>query len=472
MQPHDGRRARLAQKSLLGRSLLDLCDESAHERVVEALASVGFGKAESAGEVPLLTASGSRIMAAISATRVTGASGEERLRLVCRDVTVERQLEEQLTRAQRLEAIGRLSGGIAHDFNNLLLVVQGASSLLRDTLETHAIDASEIDLIETAATRGAALTNDLLAFARQQVTSPVPTDVRDVVRDTERMIGRVIGDEIRLRTVLGDTPVVVLVDPAQLGQVLLNLAINARDAMPRGGTLTLGTARIETRFLDEGRRPTGGTAECAHVSVTDSGEGMPAEVVLRAFDPFFSTKPVGKGTGLGLAMCYGIVTQAGGKIVIGSEVGRGTRIDIFLPLSQRPAVAPRRQSSRPRGTELLLLVEDDPAAHRDHERAAEQRIHRAELRERTRGRRCNREQRETVRAGRHRRPHARHERLGDRACASQASAAAPRVVHLRLSRAVPEPHRCPRPDLQLLAKPYTPDALLSQVRALLDRCRA
>src|SRR5574341_1457167 len=281
-----------------------------------------------------------------------------------RDVTERARLEEQLRQAQKMEAIGQLAGGIAHDFNNLLTAILGFSSLLlRDKAHPHPRQR-DVEEIRDAATRAAALTQQLLAFSRKQVLQPAELDLNEVVQGVETMLRRVIGEHIELATVLAPGLGAVLADHTQLEQVIVILAVNARDAMPRGGTLTIETAEAE---LDPGYvagHPGVQPGRYVLLAVSDTGIGMDAETRARIFEPFFTTKGVGVGTGLGLATVYGVVQQSGGHIAVYSEVGRGSTFKIYLPrveaTSQTPAerLAARTPAG---GSETVLLVEDEKA---------------------------------------------------------------------------------------------------------------
>ena len=297
--------------------------------------------------------------------RMVPVSPDEVLALV-RDVTTHRELEErvrrvelQLLQAQKMEAIGRLAGGVAHDFNNLLTVIIGSGEMLRDVVT----DPSALSLIEEvlqASDRAAQLTQQLLAFGRRQLLKPEVMTLDDVVNGAERLLRRTLGEDVDLQVRLAPDPWTVKVDRAQTEQVVMNLAINARDAMPGGGPLVISTANVRT---DGGEDIPSG--EYVQLSVTDAGVGMTAEVRERLFEPFFTTKEQGKGTGLGLAMVYGIVKQSGGHIRIESDVGAGTAIRVFLPRVAADGATRDRAEARPapglpRGTGAILLVEDDP----------------------------------------------------------------------------------------------------------------
>jgi signal transduction histidine kinase/ActR/RegA family two-component response regulator len=273
------------------------------------------------------------------------------------------QSEIRLQSVQKMEAIGRLAGGIAHDFNNLVQAIGGYTEILLKRLpEGDALHRSAEE-IKRAGDRAAALTRQLLAFSRQQVLQPKVLDLNTVVINIEQLLRRLIGEDVELETVLAGNLGPVRADAAQLEQVLMNLAVNSRDAMPDGGTLTIETRNVELTGADQREAFAIQTGGYVLLAVSDTGCGMSAETRARAFEPFFTTKPAGQGTGLGLSTVYGIVKQSGGYIWVDSEPGVGTRIRIYLPRVEGKveAVAPKRIAAAhaPRGSETLLLVEDE-----------------------------------------------------------------------------------------------------------------
>jgi len=276
-----------------------------------------------------------------------------------RDITTQRQLEAQLAQAQKMEAIGRLAGGVAHDFNNLLTVILSYSDLLLEDLPAGSGPRDDIGQIRKAAQGASELTRQLLAFSRQQVLQPKVVDLNAAVTGIERLLGRVLREDIQLRCTLADDAGAVRVDPGQLEQVLMNLAVNARDAMPQGGQLTIETGNVD---LDEAymqAHPMAAPGRYVMLAVTDTGMGMDAATQARIFEPFFTTKDVGKGTGLGLATVQGIVQQSGGFIWVYSEPNHGTCFKIYLPRVDEPVSAAASESvERTRGTETVLVVED------------------------------------------------------------------------------------------------------------------
>lgn len=285
---------------------------------------------------------------------------------VVADVTERKRLEEQLHHSQRLEAVGRLAGGVAHDFNNLLMVISGYSQLLVEEIPAGHRAHIDLEQVMKAADRAGDLTKQLLAFSRRQVVSPRIVNLNALVNDMERMLRRVIGEDIRLNTALDPDLKRVHADSGQLEQVVLNLALNARDAMASGGTLSIRTAnaRIDEAYTRKHLSPQPG--DYVVLDIGDSGSGISPEIQAHLFEPFFTTKERGKGTGLGLSTSYGIVKQSGGEITFTSEPGSGTTFSIYLPVAgvQADAVEPQRGHSVTRGTETILLVEDDEAVRR------------------------------------------------------------------------------------------------------------
>lgn len=284
---------------------------------------------------------------------------------ILRDVSLQRQLEDQLRQSQKMEAVGRLAGGLAHDFNNLLTAINGYGELLQQQLPKGDPLRTYIDEICNAGSRAADLTSKLLTLSRRKVVSPRVVDLNGMVRQLQNLLRRLIGEDIELITELDPQLSRVRIDPGQMEQVLLNLAINARDAMPSGGRLILATREIE---LETGYPQSQvGPGPCARLSVSDTGVGMAAEVLQHIFEPFFTTKSQGKGTGLGLSTAYATVQQCGGHIAVESALNQGTTFHIYLPPVDgkitREIEAPVVSEPR-KGDETILLVEDDPAVRR------------------------------------------------------------------------------------------------------------
>lgn len=311
------------------------------------------------GEFRLIRADGSIRQAEYSAT---ADLLPDRHLLIVRDISERKRLEEQLRQAQKMEALGRLAGGVAHDFNNLLTAITSYSEMLLEALTADDPSRRHAEEIIRASDRAAALTRQLLAYSRQQVLAPQVLNLNTIAAGLERLLRRLIGEDVELATNLAPGLRRVKADPGQIEQVIMNLAVNARDAMPDGGKLTISTANVE---LDE-------AYAWAHVdvqpgayvqlSVSDTGSGMTEQVRARVFEPFFTTKDVGKGTGLGLSTVYGIIKQSEGHIEVDSAPGVGTTFHVFLPQviePARPTMHAMPLARAMRGSETVLLVEDD-----------------------------------------------------------------------------------------------------------------
>ncbi|NPU10380.1 PAS domain S-box protein [Bradyrhizobium sp. 83002] len=281
---------------------------------------------------------------------------------VGRDLTEKRAAEAQFRQAQKMEAVGQLTGGVAHDFNNILTVITGSISILSDAVAGRPELASVAKLIDDSADRGAHLTRQLLAFARKQPLQPVDLDVNALMNETAALLRPTLGEHIEIERILSLDPCTALADPNQLATAIVNLALNARDAMPQGGKLTLETANValDQDYADANNEVAVGNY--VMVAVSDTGSGIPPAYLDKVFDPFFSTKGVGKGTGLGLSMVFGFVKQSGGHIKVYSEVGHGTSIKLYLPrsASMPTAATDQRALDTSGGNETILVVEDDP----------------------------------------------------------------------------------------------------------------
>ena len=286
---------------------------------------------------------------------------------VIRDNSARDRLESQLRQAQKMDAIGRLAGGIAHDFNNLLTVINGYSELLLDELTTADANRNSILAIREAGERAAALTSQLLAFSRKALVSPKVFDLREVLVQADRLLKRLLGEDIVTALSQTDEPCWIMADPNQVHQVIINLAVNARDAMPKGGRLTIAVETVEVSGEDPDYPAACSPGHYVALSVTDTGSGIPEEIQTSIFEPFFTTKPEGKGTGLGLATVFGIVQQAGGHINLTSVMDHGTKFRILFPYRDAPDTSQTHE--RPvvavkGGGELVLLVEDDASVRR------------------------------------------------------------------------------------------------------------
>src|SRR5271157_1323507 len=293
------------------------------------------------------------------------ANGERIFTGFMRDLTSRQKMEEELRQSQKMEAVGQLTGGVAHDFNNLLTAIIANLEMLHPLLS----DPDQREHVKEAldaAQDGAKLAAQLLAFGRRQPLNPKSTEVGPLVSGFKDLLRRTLGETIELRILLAGSGHLTVVDSSQLLNALLNLAINARDAMPGGGALTIEISHVRLDADYAQTYPDIRTGRYVLITVTDSGSGMSEEVLRRAFEPFFTTKPTGAGTGLGLSMVYGFVKQSGGNIQIYSEIGQGTSVRVFLPISESAGSSRERrtveapEANLPQGSETILLVEDDP----------------------------------------------------------------------------------------------------------------
>lgn len=318
------------------------------------------------GEVISCRRNGDRYTEEMTITPVQNERGEiSHFIAIKQDVSGRQKLERQLLQAQKMEAVGRLAGGVAHDFNNLLTVIYGCSELLLQEAELTDPSRRKLDQIKEAARRAAELIQQLLAFGRKQISNPTVLSLNAVVNDTQKLLARLIGEDIRITTRLSAESGRVKADGGQMEQVLINLAVNARDAMPQGGDLTIATVDVD---LDEDfarQHPGAKPGPAVMLAVTDNGIGMEKDVQANIFEPFFTTKEVGKGTGLGLAMVYGVVKQSNGYISVHSALGQGSTFKIYLPRIQDASAASmpiqkQESTSMPQGSEVILLVEDAP----------------------------------------------------------------------------------------------------------------
>jgi PAS domain S-box-containing protein len=352
-------------EQMVGRSMFEFLhpeDREMGTRLGDALQSAG--KPVTA-QVRFLHADGSwRIMEGVAVNRLGDPSVGA---IVCnlRDITDRRRLEEQLRQAQKMEAVGQLAAGVAHDFNNLLTAILGYCNLLLDELAREDPLRSDLEEIQAAAERAAALTRQLLAFSRRQMLHPEIVDINTIVQQIEKLLRRLISEDVELVTALARDLTPVRADPGSIEQILVNLAVNARDAMPVGGRLTIETANVE---LDDTYAVTHVTMKpgpYVMLAVSDTGAGMDDATRSRLFEPFFTTKEQGKGSGLGLATVYGMVKQSGGYIWVYSEPGHGTAFKVYLPPAAQRSTSEegggRREDAVARGWETVLLVEDEDA---------------------------------------------------------------------------------------------------------------
>ena len=347
-------------EQVLGQNYIDRLPETNRPMMAAHLQAVAEGE-EWSGQWEDSRKDGSKVWIDARLSRLDNTDGKPLGILVLgHDVTERKRLEDQYRQTQKMEAIGRLAGGVAHDFNNLLTIINGYTDLVLDKLPSADMSRELLGDVKKAGTRASSLTRQLLAFSRQQILAPQVLDLNDVIVETDKMLRRLIGEDIDLETKLDRDLRRVKADPGQIEQVLLNLAVNARDAMPQGGMLTIETRNVDLR--DE--YPELAPGPYVMLAVSDTGHGMTREVKERIFEPFFTTKPAGHGTGLGLATVFGIVKQSEGYITVYSEPQLGTTFRIYLPETDKPLTMGRTYRSlheRPKGNETILLAEDDEA---------------------------------------------------------------------------------------------------------------
>jgi two-component system, cell cycle sensor histidine kinase and response regulator CckA len=349
-------------ESLLGKTDADFASSEAEVERFRAddLDVIRSGRPKRIPQEVITDASGNvRVLETIKIPFTEAGSGLPAVLGVATDITARKRLEEQLLQAQKMESVGRLAGGVAHDFNNLLTVVLMAGESLASALPIGGPMRDHIDGVLEAARRASGLTRQLLAFARRQPSAPRVVRLGELAARMDRLLRRTLGDDIELRTRLCDGEWAVEVDPGQMEQVLLNLAVNARDAMPRGGRLTIETRNVPAEEAAALAPPLGPRAS-VELRLSDTGEGMTPETLARIFEPFFTTKPVGVGTGLGLATCYGIVQQVNGRIWADSSPGAGATFHVLVPRTERAETA--MDAAEPvvaRGGETVLIVEDN-----------------------------------------------------------------------------------------------------------------
>jgi hypothetical protein len=349
---------------LWGEGLVDAADPRL-PALLEERASTG----RASGELTFVRKDGSRFIGEVSSSLFRDRHGNLRTSMVIRDSTEKRKLEGQLRQAQKMEAVGQLTSGIAHDFNNILSAIIGYGNLLQMKLSKDDPFRGFADQILVGADRAANLTRSLLTFSRKQITNLLPVNANELVKNVEKLLQSIIGEDIDFRTALDPGGLMVNTDAGQIEQVLMNLATNARDAMPKGGILSIETGRVGAGEV-VGAPSAGEGGPYALISVTDTGVGMDEKTREKIFEPFFTTKDPGRGTGLGLSMVYGIIKQHGGHLHCYSEPGKGTTFKVYLPLVAAVEEKARSRGGAPvsnelpRGTETVLVAEDDEALRR------------------------------------------------------------------------------------------------------------
>jgi PAS domain S-box-containing protein len=346
------------------KSITEYLSPSLLERTKQMLFGELAGEPRREYETELIRKDGRAVALEVSSRLIYEEGEAVAVQGIARDITNRKELEEQLRQSQKMEAIGRLAGGVAHDFNNLLTVIKGHAELLCDRVKPIDAARKDIEQIQQGADRAASLTQQLLAFSRQQVLKPRVLDLNEVVSGMAKMLPRLIGEDIELITLPSALPEQVRADPGQLEQVILNLAVNARDAMPRGGKLTIQVSgtQVDERYVKQ--HATIEAGRYVLLAVSDTGCGMSMETQKQIFDPFFTTKELGKGTGLGLATVYGVVKQSGGFVWVYSELGRGSTFKVYLPKVEQTieGMIPVKEHGQSwRGEETVLIVEDEDA---------------------------------------------------------------------------------------------------------------
>jgi PAS domain S-box-containing protein len=353
-----------APAALLGTSVFDLVHPADQARVKSEVGKAGQQRGATRFEFRCQHADGRYLFLEAASTLLLDQTRTPiGAVLSARDVTERKSLEEQFYQGQKMEAIGRLAGGIAHDFNNVLTAILGFTELLLGRLDDPGVVA-DLKEVKDAGERAGRLTRQLLAFSRKQVMVPQILDLNKVVAEVEKMLARVIGEDVDLVVEPALSLAAVKADPGQVEQLLMNLAVNARDAMPKGGRLTIRTAGVTLGADFVRNHPGAALGNYTSIAVEDTGHGIPAELLERVWEPFFTTKPLGRGTGLGLATVYGIVKQSGGYVSIASTVGAGTTVTSYFPQAQEaPLPAPARTipPAELRGNETVLVAEDQAA---------------------------------------------------------------------------------------------------------------
>lgn len=352
-------------EEVIGRSISILAPEERADEIPKILESVRQGRRVENVESVRVTKDGTRLNVSLSVSPIRDAEGNiVGASTIARDITAQKRAEEQLRQAQKMEAVGRLAGGIAHDFNNILGIITACNELLSMQLDPAAVSSECVDNIREAAKRGAALTRQLLTFSRRQPAQPQVLDLDQRLNDVSKLLRPLMGDDVEIVRVSRSTSALVEADPGQLDQMVVNLAVNARDAMPHGGKLILETSTVEFDDAFAAQHPPTKAGSYIMLAISDNGCGMEQATVSRIFEPFFTTKEPGKGSGLGLSTVYGIVRQNDGHIWVYSEPGHGTSFKIYLPSAASKVGLEQKEASqadfpRREGTTILLVEDDD-----------------------------------------------------------------------------------------------------------------
>jgi PAS domain S-box-containing protein len=351
-------------EEVVGKHISLLTPSDRPNEISEILEKIARGESTEHYESVRVTKDGRQLSVSISVSPLRNAAGEiVGASAIARDITAQKRTEGQLRQSQKMEAVGRLAGGVAHDFNNILGIINACSEFLRDRIDPASESSVYVENIKTAIERGRSLTKQMMAFSRTSAVQPRVLDLNERLREISKLLRPLLGDDIEILIVARSPSAVVEVDPGQLDQVVVNLAVNARDAMPRGGKLILETYVVDFDDSFADQRESMAAGKYVLLAVSDTGSGMDSATLSRIFEPFFTTKEAGRGTGLGLATVYGIVKQSAGHILVYSEPGHGTTFKIYLPSAEHKighaakpeaeALSPKRQGA------TILLVEDD-----------------------------------------------------------------------------------------------------------------
>jgi PAS domain S-box-containing protein len=364
-----------APAEVIGRSISILAPPECADEIPEIMRKIRNGEHVEYFESVRVTKDKKKLDVSISVSPIHDAEGKVvGASTIARNITAQKKIEDQLRQSQKMEAVGRLAGGVAHDFNNLLGIVTACSELLRSKVDEEGLEY--IDNIREAAKRGASLTRQLLAFSRRQPVQTQLMDLNQRLREVKKLLGPLMGDDVEISHLSRSESAIVEADPGQLDQIVMNLAVNARDAMPRGGKLILETAVFDFDESFAREHPSMGAGRYVMLAISDSGVGMDEATRSRIFEPFFTTKETGKGTGLGLATVYGIVKQSGGHIWVYSEPGHGTTFKIYLPSAEKKldGAPSGREEALPRRREgvTILIAEDDVVMRRLTKKMLEQ----------------------------------------------------------------------------------------------------